>query len=112
MQTSALNNITRRRVILCADAWRQETMRDCTDGPNAARINPIAPCAQHPIPLPSRLSTRQQTHDTLSATAFVPQLADRDTKSLRVFLASPPLTRWTLEAIHVSKLTDPNSKYD
>ena len=25
MQTSALNNITCRRVILCADAWRQET---------------------------------------------------------------------------------------
>ena len=80
MQTSALNNITCRRVILCADAWRQETTRDGTDGPKAARINPIAPCAQHPIPLPSRLSTRQQTHDTLLATAFVSQFADRRTK--------------------------------
>ena len=112
MQTSALNNITCRRVILCADAWRQET----DWWPKATRINPIAPCAQHSTPLASRLSTRQQTHDTLSATAFVPQLADRRTKitgreseSLSRFPSSHTVA---LEAIHASKLTDPNSKYD
>ena len=80
MQTIALNNIACRSVILPVDAWLQEMTREGTPGPKATQINPIAPSVQHTTPFPSRLSTGQQTHDTLSATTFVPQFAERRTK--------------------------------